>query len=332
MALRLSLSYSTSTHVFIDFEKAFDKVQHSWIRKCLKGFGFPELFIQWIQQIQDFNTASFYFNCVEHGLINIESGTRQGDPVSGNLFIIAIEPLAIQIRSHPQILPAHLSATATKVIGLHVDDIWFNTHDTPSMVIAINLCESYCKASGSIINKKKSYALNQLTDDLFGLTQIPDQGFSHLGLPINKWGYSFPENSILPKVQKTTQHLKNLHLSTNGFKLLAHCYLFSLFTYAAYVLEPSTAFFTLFSKSIKHLLWNKRPKIATKRLVQTTENTGIGLKDPKTLMKALHSSFMFRILSSESPVSLAISEHYNSLQKTLKLTQQTLYSRNLCPG
>lgn len=84
------------------------------------------------------------------------------------------------------------------------------------------------------------------------------------------------------------------------------------------MLEPSTAFFTLFSKSIKHLLWNKRPKMATNRLVQTTENTGIGLKDPKTLMKALHSSFMLRLIFSDSPVSLAISEHYNLTPKNLK--------------
>ena len=35
-------------------------------------------------------------------------------------------------------------------------------------------------------------------------------------------------------------------------------------------------------------------------------------------MKALHSSFMLRILSSQSPVSLAISEHYNLIPKNLK--------------
>ena len=137
MALRMSLSYNKSVHCFIDFEKAFDNIQHKWIRDCLQAFNFPDKFVEWVKRFQDFNTSSFYFNNKTHGLIKILSGTRQGDPVSGNFFDIGIEPLAIQIRNHPYIIPAPLSPSFSKVIGIHVDDVWLNTADSPSMKIGV---------------------------------------------------------------------------------------------------------------------------------------------------------------------------------------------------
>ena len=320
MALRLSLSHSTSCHVFIDFEKAFDKLQHHWIRQCLEAFGFPPAFISWIHILQSHNTAAFYFNCQQQGLIQIQSGNRQGDPMSGNLFVIGIEPLAIKIRCNPSIKPAHLSLSHTKVIGLHVDDIWINTADTSSMSMAVTHCCTFCEASGSVINNKKSYSLNQINNDLFGFSSIPDSGFNHLGIPVNQQGQSFPTTAIITKVQRSSLALKNLHLSLQGYKLLAHCYLYSLFTYVAYILEPPTIFYKSFSKSVKSLLWSNRPKVSHKRLVQSHTNFGIGLKDPKTLMLALHTSFMMRILSENTPLSSAITEHYQLQKRNLKVT------------
>ena len=330
MALRLSLSQSPTPHVFIDFEKAFDKIQHHWIRDCLKSFGFPAIFIHWIQQMQKHNTAAFYFNCKQQGIIHIQSGNRQGDPMSGNLFVIGIEPLAIYIRSHPSIIPASLSPSQHKVIGLHVDDIWINTADTQSMATAVHSCHQFCEASGSVINISKSYTLNSTSTDLFGLTTIPDSGFCHLGLPVNKNGHEFPTTTILNKVNRSIQPLKNLHISLQGYKLLAHCYLYSLFTYAAYVLEPPNSFFKLFSQAIKKLLWNNKPKVSHKRLVQSNINYGIGLKDPKLLMQSLHTSFMMRILSEESSLAAAITHHYQMTASNLKsLPQNYTFKKSL---
>ena len=119
-------------------------------------------------------------------------------------------------------------------------------------------------------------------------------------------------------MQKSAVALKNLHLSIQGFKLLAHCYLYSLFTYSAYVLEPPTDFYKSFCKSVKTLMWSNRPKVSHKRLVQSSYNFGIGLKDPKTLMLSLHTSFMLRLISEESPISAAIIEHYQAHKKNLK--------------
>ena len=91
---------------------------------------------------------------------------------------------------------------------------------------------------------------------------------------------------------------------------LAHTYLYSLFTYSSFLLEPSEAFYKDFQGIIKAFLWPNKSKVSMKRLCQTKEDAGIGLKDPKILSASLHTSVMLRILSEKSTLAKAISEHY----------------------
>ena len=72
----------------VDIEKAFDSINHSFLI-CVFGFGSD--FQKWIQILMK-NTQS----CVINGgyttpYFKLERGTRQGDPISAYLFIIALE-------------------------------------------------------------------------------------------------------------------------------------------------------------------------------------------------------------------------------------------------
>ena len=77
--------------ITIDFEKAFDSLNHEFLMQVLRKVGFPDYFIEWIQillrdqescVIND-GTASAYFK--------LQRGARQGDPISAYLFIIALK-------------------------------------------------------------------------------------------------------------------------------------------------------------------------------------------------------------------------------------------------
>ena len=87
--------------------------------------------------------------------------------MSGNFFDIEIEPLAIRIRNHPHIIPAPLSPSFSKVIGIHVDDVWLNTADSASMKTGIKLVFTFATPSGSVVSVSKSFLLNHLDSDLF---------------------------------------------------------------------------------------------------------------------------------------------------------------------
>ena len=74
----------------VDKEKTFDSINHSFLMCVLKKFGFGNEFRKWIQILMK-NSES----CVIKGgkttpYFMLERGTRQGDPISTYLFILAL--------------------------------------------------------------------------------------------------------------------------------------------------------------------------------------------------------------------------------------------------
>ena len=83
----------------VDIEKAFDSINHSFLMCVLKKFGND--FRKWIQILMK-NPES----CVINGgkttpYFKLERGTRQGDPISAYLFIIALEVVFSLIKANP---------------------------------------------------------------------------------------------------------------------------------------------------------------------------------------------------------------------------------------
>ena len=319
VALDLMLKQSPAIHLFVDFTKAFDSVQHSWIHKVLEAQGFPPSFVSWIKSIQSNNVSAFHFNNTTHEEIGVHSGVRQGDPVAGFLFDLAIEPLAHAIRSHPDIHPALMSPSFGKSVGLHVDDIWISVKDVPSASLASHLLDTFCLASGMEVNHRKSYTLNQLSGDLFGLSPIPATGFKHLGLPVGPKGFYFDASSHLERAQSTVSKLGNLHLSLMGRKRLVHSYVFSPLIYQLYVLTPPTLFLDKFTKVSNGLLWGGRARVRGSLLFQSTDHLGIDLWSLKERSKALKSSLLLRLCRDGGPVAGALDELYASQASNLSI-------------
>ena len=92
--------------LMIDFEKAFDSVNFQFLVTSLELFGFGEYCITWIKIILGCNEGT-QFNAVTvvNGNISrpfeIRRGCRQGDPISGYLFILVMENLALFLKNTP---------------------------------------------------------------------------------------------------------------------------------------------------------------------------------------------------------------------------------------
>ena len=80
--------------------KAFDSVDHDYLFQVLKTFKFPTRFIGLIKQFLSIGKSCIKMNDQLSSFFDIYRGVRQDDPLSGPLFVLALEPLLCCLRSH----------------------------------------------------------------------------------------------------------------------------------------------------------------------------------------------------------------------------------------
>ena len=84
--------------IFLDQEKAFDRVNHTFLFKTMEAFGIGQNFINWVKMIYSNATTILNINGYFSEKISLERGVRQGCPLSSMLYVLVIEVLAIQLR------------------------------------------------------------------------------------------------------------------------------------------------------------------------------------------------------------------------------------------
>jgi hypothetical protein len=72
----------------LDFEKAFDTIEHQAIIKILQQKGFDEVFIGWIKEILSSGSSAVLLNGVPGRNFVCRRGVRQGDPLSPLLYVL----------------------------------------------------------------------------------------------------------------------------------------------------------------------------------------------------------------------------------------------------
>ena len=144
--------------VAIDFQKAFDSINHDFMFKALSVFNFGPSLIRWIQIFYKNISSTVMNNGYTTPPFKIFRGVRQGDPLSPYLFIICLEILAINIRLNKDIRGIMVGNEEIK-LEMFADDMTAFLRDHASLDTLLNMVDSFSLHSGLKINSEKTEVL-----------------------------------------------------------------------------------------------------------------------------------------------------------------------------
>ena len=180
--------------LFLDQEKAFDRVNHSYLYKVLECFGFDSYFISWIKLLYSNASTRININGFLTEKIQLKSGVRQGCPLSALLYVLVIETLALQLRCNPNIVG--FTIQNQKFISSHyADDAVIKiTQNRCFKEVYKDLC-IYEEGSGAKINYGKTKGLwlgkwkNRNDDPFFSFYKDPNQMIKWTNKNVKTWDY-----------------------------------------------------------------------------------------------------------------------------------------------
>ena len=107
--------------LFVDFEKAFDTLEWTFVEKTLSFYNFGESIKSWFKLLYTDITSCIQYNGWSSDFFQLGRGVRQGCPLSPYLFILCVEILASAVRNNDGIKGICLSETECK-ISQHAED------------------------------------------------------------------------------------------------------------------------------------------------------------------------------------------------------------------
>lgn len=144
----------------IDFKKAFDRINWSFILECLRRRGFPQLWVDWVEAIILSSHAAVLVNGEGGRFFKVHRGLKQGCPLSPLLFILAVDTLNGLLRHN---------ASQNGIMGIGPSGGWslLNLQFTDDTILCIRptsqairrlrlILTSFSLSSGLDINYTKS--------------------------------------------------------------------------------------------------------------------------------------------------------------------------------
>jgi hypothetical protein len=142
--------------VSLDFEKAYDRLDRTFLYEVLNKLGYNKNFIQVIKTLYENTVAKVLVNGVLSNEIKLGRGVRQGCPLAMYLYIIFLEPLLRQLKN---VLPEIKISRANYVLTAYVDDVAIFIKNLEDFLRLGVILENFQRATNSKINKEKTQTL-----------------------------------------------------------------------------------------------------------------------------------------------------------------------------
>ncbi|CAM2114732.1 unnamed protein product [Caretta caretta] len=142
----------------LDQEKAFDRVDHGYFLGTLRAFGLSPQFVGFLQVLYASAECVVRLNWTLTEPVSFGRGVRQGCPLSGQLYALAIEPFLCLLRRRLTGL-ALREPELWLVLSAYADDVFLMVQD-PGDLARVEACQAVYSAASSVrVNWVKSSGL-----------------------------------------------------------------------------------------------------------------------------------------------------------------------------
>ena len=211
----------TAAFIFLDQEKAFDRVNHKFLWTVMETFGIGENFVGWVKNIYSNATSVLGINGFFSDKIPLRRGVRQGCPLSALLYVLVLEVLAVQLRSNPNIVGFKVGGE--KIVSVHyMDDTTIMIKQNRCFKEVIKELSQYSEASEAKVNYSKTKGL--WTGSWKGRRLSPIGNIKWTSEDVPNLGIFFGNNNpgqktfigLVPKFQHRLAYRKQFSLTKIG--------------------------------------------------------------------------------------------------------------------
>ena len=300
--------------ILLDFEKAYDRVNWTFLKQVMEKMGFDST---WIHQVMSLNlnaTASVIVNGEQSKNFRLQRSVRQGCPLAPYLFLLTVDVLG-QMLQHPecQVQGLRLPDDITITNQMFADDtLLFLDGTRDNLDRALQVINRFGAASGAKLNLHKSIGLWLAQNERqwhwgeeAGLKWLqPGEVTHYLGYP---FGLHIPQRvkdeKMMGQIRKHLLRWAGSKLFLAGRIMVCNQVVLSSIWYLTSCADIFGHAFKLARATVRNYMWSgKRESRARARVKWDTAvlpivRGGVKILDPQWQASALLVKLLIRRLS-----------------------------------
>ena len=299
--------------IFLDQEKAFDRVSFEAIHIVFEAKDWPERFKAFITSIyaKDSAVGRVRINgVVSAHSFNINSGTRQGCPLSPLIYAIIADLFNSAVIKDNNFTGIVIEGIRTAITA-YADDTVVYLGNQEDIAIFKRYLKQYNDATGGLTNLAKSKAIQMGAwqyKSIKNLGVATARSVSYLGIPTGHRGkeYQAKMEDILEKIQRRVKYWDfRLNTSPIDRVLVAKVMVASVVWYHASLMHGWDTYLKRIEDILFKFVWrDKIPKVARKTMYLPREEGGLNFWNLEAKGAAFQNVWVVKYLNDKLPPSL----------------------------